>query len=961
MNFQVHTFITSFFGKKKLAFMLALLCSFYAFGQKIDRPVWYEMGDNKGFTFYEVQQAFNEYWAGKKIEKGKGYKVFKRWENTVAPRVYPSGDLSLLSQTYPNFLEWQRENGVSARNSAGNWTQFGPVGAAITSPPGGDTGAGRTTWITFDPTNSATMFAGTPDGGLWKSTNSGTTWTTNTDLLSVIGTADLAIDPGNTSNMYLATGDRGSDRRSRGVLKTTNGGSAWSTTGLTWTDSDNYKARKMVMDPTNSSIMLLCTDGGIFKTTDGWTTWSNSGSQCCVHFRDIEFKPGDPNIVYTANEQFWKSTDKGDTWTQITTGLPGSNIGRIVLGVSAANPAYVYALIGRADNSGFLGLYRSTDSGASFTLQSSTPNILGYTTDGSDMSGQAFHDLAIAVSPADANILVIGGVNQWKSTDGGVNWTLSSHWSPGNGFPFVHADIQDIVYKPGNNTTLVTACDGGVYTSPDNGANWTDITNNFAIAQVTNIGVSASNASLMLAGLQDIGSIKRDAGTWSLIPGGGGDGEDCFIDRTSNLNMVATGVYGAHDLSTDGGVTFNSITSGLPTGSPNQWICPISQDPLIATTLYAGGRPAFYRSTNMGTSWTALGTPFGTNNILEFAVAPSNTTIIYALYDGGIAKSTNGGTSWSQLTLATGGAALTHLAISNTDPNKVWVTCSGYVAGNKVFKTINGGSSWTNISGGLPNIPMNRIVAVNGSGDAVYVGADIGVYYKDFNQANFISFLDNLPNVSVRDLEIYYPTNKIRAATYGRSTWESDLFAAPFAIELVSFDVRLEGKNTARIDWKTGSETNNRGFEIEMAQNGGAFQKMGFVNGKGTTVEANSYQFEVPNLTPDLYFFRLKIMDFDGKSEFSPVQSLRLTGDEETLLIFPNPSRDGAFQIELANSKSEQMTVEISNTEGRQLGSSHFSNLGHAINLQLPGAGTFNLKITLDNGKEFNRRVVSLK
>ncbi len=764
-------------------FSLLTVFLFFTLSSFAQKPVnWRDMGGNKGATFYQVQQDFYKYWQGKTPKKGEGYKVFKRWENYMTPRVYPSGNLLLPSTTFQNYVEWSAEKSFSGSVSMpANWTSLGPNEV----PTGYDAASGRIDFVRFDPTNSNTLYVGAPDGGLWKSTNAGATWTTNTDLLTIIGCSDIAIDPGNTQIMYLATGNWESDRRSIGVLKTTNGGTTWNTTSLTWTALDNYKIRKLVMHPTNSSIMMAVTDGGIFRTTDGWAT--NSNVYCCNTLYDIEFKPGDPTIVYAAGQDFFKSTDTGATWNPVTTGLPAaSSVSRMVLGVSAANASYVYAIAGN-NTHGYLGTYRSTDSGASFTLQSSSPNILGYEkSNPGGTNGQAGHDLAIAVSPTNANTVTIGGINAWQSSDGGVTWTCVAYWlgadpnypGQGDGPPdYVHADVQDIQYLPGSSTTMFATSDGGIYKSVNSGTNWTNLTNNLSVAQQTGIALSQSNPNLIVTGLQDIGTLKKDGSTWSGI--NGGDGEDAFIDRTNNLNIVTSNPSGAHSLSTDGGLTHEDIT-GLPTG---QWFSPISQDPVTATTVYAGGRPDLYRSLDLLTSptysWTMLGTPNGTGNILRFVVAPSNVNIIYAIKENAVSKSINAGTNWTDVTgtLPVGNAQLTNIAISGTDPDKLWVTFSGYSAGDKVFKTINGGTNWTNLSTGLPNLPINTIVSVNASAnDAVYVGADISVYYTDNTAGGaWAIFNTGLPNAAVTDLEIYYPTLKIRASTYGRGAWESDL------------------------------------------------------------------------------------------------------------------------------------------------------------------------------------------
>lgn len=779
---------------------IVLLMSSGAFGQSKEKTAnWRNVTEYKDATFYDVQQDFNEYWKDKTPGKGQGYKPFKRWENYMAPRVYPSGDMSLPSTTYHNYMEWQKkyeaDRGPGTKSSTGNWTSLGPVA----KPSGYDSGVGRVDFVRFDPTNSNAMYVGATDGGLWKTTDGGATWTTNTDFLPIIGCADLAIAPNGT--MYLATGNWEEDRRSIGVLKSTNGGASWDATALSWTATDAYVIRRLIMDPTNSSIMMVATNKGVFRTADGWATLSTTDMNMTYNFWDIKFKPGTPNTVYAiATDAFWMSSNNGVNWTNNTTsGLPTTNVSRALLGVTAANSAYVYVLMGNEDY-GYKGLYRSTNSGVSFTTRSTTPNILhaDETPPASPASGwnggQANHDLAIAVSPTDADKVTIGGINQWRSTNGGTTWANFTYWYgydpdyPTHGdsqnnpkTPYTHADIQDIQYLPNSSTTMFATADGGIYKTTDDGLTWTDLSSGLSVAQQTSISLAASDPDFFITGLQDIGSLKKEAGTWSVI--NGGDGEDGFIRRNDKNFYVTSNPNGAFSYTDDNSVHKYGLT-GLP--SDGEWISPIKQDPINDDLIYAGGWPQLYKTTYLWSNgetavWTTLGTPPGTGNILQFVVAPSSTSIIYAIKEDKISKSTNSGVAWTDITgsLPTG-AAFSNLAVSNTDPLKVWVTYSGYTAATKVYKTTNGGTSWTNISTGLPNLPMTCIVYHNGSAnDAVYLGADIGVYYMDNSTSSWEQFNTGLPNCNVRDLEIYYPTLKLRAATYGRGSWESDLHSGP--------------------------------------------------------------------------------------------------------------------------------------------------------------------------------------
>jgi hypothetical protein len=432
---------------------------------------------------------------------------------------------------------------------------------------------------------------------------------------------------------------------------------------------------------------------------------------------------------------------------------------------------YVYALISKSSNSSFLGLYRSANSGTSFSLRSSSPNLLGYDGDGLDVTaGQGFYDLAVAVSSTNAEIVTTGGVNHWQSADGGTTWTNLSVWNSGE----VHADIHEINYLTGSGTTVFSCNDGGIFKSTDNGNNFVDISSNLAIGQVVGIGLSANLSTTIVNGEQDNGTNLKTGSSWANI--NGGDGGECFIDPTNNNTIYIQYVSGAFSRSDDGGANNNGITTGLPAGFDfySTWV----MDPVNANRLYVGGIPTLYTSADKGNNWSALGTPPGTGSIKGIAVAPSNTSIIYIIKDDAVSKSTNSGTSFSNITgtLPVANAALTSITVSNTDPNKVWITFSGYSAADKVYKSINGGTTWTNVSAGLPNLPVNKVIYTHGSAnDAIYIGADIGVYYLDNTLASFTPFMTSLPNCAVRDLEIYYPTGKLRAGTYGRGVWESDL------------------------------------------------------------------------------------------------------------------------------------------------------------------------------------------
>ncbi|GLR15611.1 T9SS type A sorting domain-containing protein [Portibacter lacus] len=919
----------------------------------------------KETNFYKIQKEFNSKWSGRSPVKGQGFNVFRRWEALMEPRVFPSGDITLPSTTYANYKEWEKENlSVTTRSAPNNWTGLGP----FAKPSGYDAGVGRVDFLKFDPNNSQIMYVGTPDGGLWKSINGGASWSTNSDFLSVIGCSDLVINPKNTQEMYLATGNWEDDRRSMGVLKSTNGGSSWSTTSLSWNATDNYKIRRMIMDPDHPDTMMVATDGGIFRTTDGWASSpDNSGLDGNYNLYDVKYKPGDFSTVYASgvsgSEVFWKSTDYGETWSAVTSGLPaGSGVSRIIIGTSADETDYVYLLAGDTNN-GYKGLYRSTNSGTSFSTRSTTPNILHSNSNAVGSGGQANHDLAIAVAPDNANKVTIGGINQWRSTDGGSTWNLFTYWlgidtdHPGEGslVPYTHADIQDIQYLPGSSSTIFATSDGGIYKSTDDGASFTDISNNLSIAQQTNVAHHAINPVLIVTGLQDIGTIKKSGNNYSVI--NGGDGESAFIDRTAENVIVTSNPYGAHDISYNGGVDKDPMT-GIPASS--EFYAPISQDPSNADIMYAGGRTALYKNIdfyNHPNTWTTAGTPPGSGSILEYVVAPSNNQVIYTIKADAIGKTTNGGGAWTNVTgtLPLGSALPTQITVSNVDADKAWITFSGYSASNKVWRTTDGGATWSNISSGLPNLPFNTVVHVNDTpNDVIYVGGDVGVYQYENAAANrgpgsWTLFNSGLPNAKVTDLEIFYPDTgapKLRASTYGRGTWETEIQGAIVPVELVSFTGEaFESENI--LNWETAIEINLDEYQIERSSDGDHFQMIGKVI-PGNLEFDNQYQFLDRDRTDGISFYRLKIIDLDGSFEYSNTVVLYHKGRDHGIKVSPNPATSFVMVTGLSEENSNAV---LRDQMGRIIAKQSVINNSQILLSYLPN-GTYYISFSNQMGGE---------
>jgi len=737
---------------------------------------WIDKMQNPSQNFYDVQKEFNSYWENKTIEKGKGWKQFKRWENFMEQRVFPDG------VQHPELL-WEEYNNLQAANNQFNmlppnvWTQVGPSDVPLESS-GRKRGIGRVNTIAFHPTDANTIYVGAPAGGFWKSVNGGQTWQTSTDFLANLGVSDIAIHPSNPDTIYIITGDRdGGDTYSYGLLKSHDGGTSWQMTGLSFNITQYYKGNRILIDPNNPNVLIVATSNGIYRSVDGGNTFINTFS---ISITSMEFHTSNSNIIYGGSKgstSVYKSSDNGITWNQSGTGLPSqSDVVRACVAVSSDNPSVVYALFG-GNNNGFYGVYKSSDEGQTWSQQANSPNLLGWSTTGSDSDGQAWYDLAFEVSPQDENTLFVGGVNCWKSTNGGQSWDINTHWYGGGGATYMHADEHMLKYNPLNNF-IYSGNDGGLYYSSDNGNIWTDISDGLNITQFYSLGVSQTIQDKVITGSQDNGTFLKTNSNWDAVIGG--DGMECIIDYTNSNTMYGALYYGDVRKSTNGGNSFSSI------GPSNNgaWETPYELDKNNPQIIYIG-YDELQKSLDGGNSWNEI-TNGETNGgkIDEIGLSKSDPDRIYITDGSDIFRTLNAGINWSQVNNNLPNKTITYVIVSPYDENTVWVTLSGYTSGQKVYKSIDGGNNWVNISGTLPNIPVNCIeLDKNSALETVYIGTDLGVFTTDSTINDWNLFNNNLPNVIVNELEMQYQSNTLFAATFGRGLWSIglDITSPPIA------------------------------------------------------------------------------------------------------------------------------------------------------------------------------------
>jgi len=733
----------------------------------------------KAFHIWESENENSESDENGETVKDDSHTKFKRWEYRMEGLVDSNGHFPV--QTGMQVVREHKKTNpkvYASTHKSSNWSILGPFTSA-----GGYAGIGRINCIAFHPTNPDIWWVGAASGGLWVTTNNGASWSCLTDDNGVLGISDIVIptDFATSNTIYIATGDRDAiDNYSIGVLKSTNNGATWQETGLSYSLGQGRLVNRLLLDPNDNNTLIAATNVGVFKTTDGGDTWNTKLST--QNFIDMEFKPGDFNTLYGSNGYYasgahiWRTTDGGDTWNQVLT----LNQQRTEIAVTPANPNVVYAVVSN-NASALHGVYKSTNSGESFQqVAGSSPNMLGWNSNGSDSGGQGWFDLCIAISPTNADIVLIGGVNTWRSMNGGTDWNLVNVWSNNYGpvAQVVHADKHALVFR--NDGVLFEGNDGGIYISQSNGTSgtWVDKTNGMQISQMYKLGCSATHRNEIITGLQDNGTKLFYNNNWYDVIGG--DGMECLIDY-SNVNVQYGSLYYGDFRRTLNRWGYSTKIAPTSAGS-GAWVTPLIIHPKEPQTLYAGYSDLF-KTTDRGDSWTKISNINTNNKLRNIAICESNPDVIYmadysnSTYVSRIWRTLNGGENWT-LILTTN--SITSLCVKNDDPNTVWYTRGGYNS-SSVFQSTDGGINWKNISEGLPEIPMYSLVynKLAESNEQLYVGSEVGVYFKDGDN-DWVAFNNGLPNVKIGELEIYYDIKnpeecRLRAATFGRGLWESPI------------------------------------------------------------------------------------------------------------------------------------------------------------------------------------------
>lgn len=670
-------------------------------------------------------------------------------------------------------------NTLGAGIDPASWTWLGP----------GNIG-GRVRTIVIDPVTPTTWFAGSVAGGIWKTTNSGTSWTPVNDFMANLAVSTMLMQPGTPSTMYAGTGEgfyNSDGIRGAGIFKSTNSGTTWSQLPSTTSSNFNY-VNRLAMSP-DGATLLAATRSGIYRSTDGGATFptaiiSNVGSG----ITDVNFHPTDNNLAVAAgyNGNAWYSTNAGASWSAAT-GLPGGSFVRVEIAYAPSNPMIVYASVDVSSGS----LYKSTDGGATYALVfSGTPDYL---------SSQGWYDNALWVDPTNENFLIVGGVDLWKSINGGTSWSQISAWQYAQNS--AHADNHTVVSLPGfngtSNTSVLFTNDGGVYftadvynvgtDSPQHRNGWVEKNNALGITQFYGAAGNATTGTVV-GGTQDNGTLRYTTagGTEGLSAMFGGDGGFCASDPTDPNYFYGEYVRLQIHRSSNGGVSSNYIYSGITeAGSTSaNFIAPFILDPNSPSRLLAGGSQ-LWRTSNVkagAPTWTSIKAAVG-SPISAIAVAPGSADICWVGHNNGnVYKSINctaASPTWTQVDMNGAGLPNRYVQRITFDPtniSRIYVSFGGYSADN-LYQTSDSGMTWANRSGSgvtaLPSAPVRDIEVNPGNASWLYAATEIGIFTSEDMGATWQIPQNGPANVSVDELTWMGPT--LVAATHGRGLYKASV------------------------------------------------------------------------------------------------------------------------------------------------------------------------------------------
>lgn len=717
-------------------------------------------------------------------------------------RAYPAGTIP-ASGIAPAFAAMQLQLQKQSRRAdmPAPWRPLGPRNIG-----------GRTLALAINPVNPKTIYAGSASGGLWRSFTAGvgdSAWHYVATGFPVLGVAAIAIAPDDTNTIYIGTGEMYGSQESFpgvairttrgsygiGILKTTDGGRTWKKS-LDWFYAERRGVQKIRINPLNAHTVWAATTEGIYKSTAAGASW-----QPVLEVpmgTDIAIDPVDTATVFVAcggmgslDHGIYRTMDGGATWKKMNLGPGGPQVyfGKAMLAMAPSNPKIVMASISNSDGLNTPSrtwLVRTVDGGETWRVVS--------TVDYASIQGWYSHD--VAINPENPNVVWTGGqpFDVLLSTSGGNNLQPASALNflkPATGkesleYPDLHqwADYHEIIFHPTDPNIMYFANDGGIFRTTDGGRTLENCNGGFQTTQFYN-GTSSSplDSLYFIGGMQDNMSAAYEGslfwrrigltadGSWTAMSGAN--------DSTIFLSYQRALILRYHNRGTLGRNKGIIVT---PPGraSPN-FIAPFVLSPADNRTLYVGST-VIHKSTDEGTSWQVVygGRPLDGNPMLSMAASHQSADVVYVASTPltgrmHVFRTTDGGESWQDITGNLPDRFPTDLAVDRNNDRHVVLTLGGF-GSSHVFQSEDGGQSWQDIGIGLPDLPTWAAAIDPDFPDHLYIGNDLGVYASTDGGTSWMPYTEGLPDaVIAMDLSISPANRALRVATHGNGVYERKL------------------------------------------------------------------------------------------------------------------------------------------------------------------------------------------
>jgi photosystem II stability/assembly factor-like uncharacterized protein len=664
------------------------------------------------------------------------------------------------------------------------WKSVGPA-PTLTRFTGTGPASGRIDALAVSPADPRIVLAGGESGGIWRSTDGGTTFQPVTDDQVDLNIGTIVFSKSNPEIVYAGMGNL--LYLGTGILKSMDG-------GLTWNRVSNGtlpapgNARSLLVDPFDSnhlfaglySYAVTSTNqrfaGGIFVSTDGAVSWRNLLPGLPT---DLVFDPNDSKTLYAAMQRvdrngftpgIYRSTDQGQTWSQVLPS-PFTINSAMKVAVSKSNPLRLAAMVtGRSGSEPSEGrVFVSSDGGQQWTDHGATDfDAAGITS-------------FLYIDPDRPDHFYFGGFDLQKTTDAGVTWTnlttnyrIRGRFNPSEAK--THADMQSMAFSTVDPNKLFVGTDGGLWISTDGGDTFSQSNSTFSLTQFYGLTLHPTDPGVSFGGAQDNGLQLRSSGQWTeIITGDGGPVVVDYSDPRLAHFIVNGEVYTRN---VNGGISKVGSKSTFGEGTTNRvaFVPPLAGNQVDSTLYYGSWR--LFTSTDRGTNWTAPAgqtdlTKGSTDVLSVIAVAPKDPSLIYTgSAQGQVMFSRDAGVTWTVSTTGLPNRFIRSIAFDPVTTSTAYLTVSGFGSGH-VFKTSNNGVNWVDISANLPNVPVNALLVDPLSQETIYVGTDIGVFRTRTAGTTWSSFNAGLPPVIVSALTSQ-AAGLIQVATYGRGVYELD-------------------------------------------------------------------------------------------------------------------------------------------------------------------------------------------